>query len=41
MLRQITSTYCSLQNSELHQSMQTGTVLRELTGRVKKLKEFI
>jgi hypothetical protein len=33
------STYGSTQNSELHRAMQTGTVPRELTGRVKKIKQ--
>jgi len=31
------STYVNLQNNELHQTMQTGTVPSKLTGRVKKL----
>ena len=31
------STYGSIQNNELHQAMQTGTVTSELTGRVKKI----
>jgi hypothetical protein len=31
------STYGSLQNSLLHEAMQTGTVVSELTGSVKKL----
>jgi len=35
------STYGSIQNNELHQTMQTVTVPSELTGRVKKLKQFI
>jgi len=34
-------TYGSIQNNELQQAMQTGTVPSELTGRVKKLKQFI
>jgi hypothetical protein len=34
-------TYGSIQNNELHQAMQTGTVPSKLTGRVKKLKQFI
>jgi hypothetical protein len=35
------STYGSIQNNELHQAMQTGPVPSKLTGRVKKLKQFI
>jgi hypothetical protein len=35
------SRYGSIQNDELHQAMQTGTVPSKLTGRVKKLKLFI
>jgi hypothetical protein len=35
------STYGSIQNNELHQAMQTGTVPSKLTGRVKKQKQFI
>jgi hypothetical protein len=35
------STYGSIQNNELHQAMLTSTVPSKLTGRVKKLKEFI
>jgi len=31
------STYGSIQNNELHQDMQTGTVLNELTGGLRKL----
>jgi len=34
------STYGSVQNNELHQTMQTGTVPSELTGRVKKLNSL-
>jgi hypothetical protein len=34
------STYGSIQNNELHQAMQTGTVPSELTGRVKKLNNL-
>jgi len=30
------STYGSIQNSELNQPIQTGTVARELTRRLKK-----
>jgi hypothetical protein len=35
------STYGSIQNNELYQAMQTGTVPSELTGKVKKLKQSI
>ena len=34
-------TYSSMQNNELHQAMQTGTVPSELSGRVKETKKFI
>jgi hypothetical protein len=34
------STYGSTQNSELHRAMQTGTAPSELTGRVKKIKQY-
>jgi hypothetical protein len=32
--------YNSIQNNELHQAMETGTVPRELTGGVKKLNNL-
>jgi len=35
------STYGSIQNSELHRAMQTGKVPSELTGRVKRLKQYM
>jgi len=35
------STYGKIQNNELHQAMQTGTVPSKLTRRIKKLKHFI
>jgi hypothetical protein len=35
------STYGSIQNNELHQEMQTGTVPSKLTRKVKKLKHLI
>jgi capsular polysaccharide biosynthesis protein len=34
------STYGSIQNNELHQTMQTGAVPSELTGEVKKLNNL-
>jgi hypothetical protein len=33
-------TYCSTQNNEMYQAMQTGTVPSELTGRVKELNHL-
>jgi len=39
--RALKCTYGSMQNNELHQAMPTGIVPSELTGRVKKLKQFI
>jgi len=35
----LNSTYVRIQNNELHQAMETGSVPRKLTGRVKKLKQ--
>ena len=35
------STYGSIQKNELRQAIQTGTVPSKLTGRVKKLKQFV
>jgi hypothetical protein len=35
------STHGSVQNNELHHAMETGTVLSKLTGRIKKLKQFV
>jgi hypothetical protein len=35
------STYGSIQNSELHRAVQTGTVPSEMTGGVNKLKQFV
>ena len=35
------STYGSIQNNELYQAMQTGSVPSELTRRLKKLKQFM
>ena len=40
-MRKFTSTYGSIQNNELHQAIQTGTVPSELTGRGKKPEQFI
>ena len=34
------STYDSIENTELHEGMQTDTLLSKLTARVKKLKQF-
>jgi len=35
------SMYGKIQNNELHQEMETGTVPINLTRRIKKLKHFI
>jgi len=37
---ELKSPYGRIQNNELHQTMQTGTVPSELTGRVKKLNNL-
>jgi len=38
--KELKSTCGSIQNNELHQTMQTVTVQSELTGRVKKLNNL-
>jgi len=37
---ELKSTYGSIQNNELYQAMQIGTVPCKLTGRLRKLKHI-